>query len=161
MTRRSDIGTAVIGSGFIGTVHIEALRRIGVRVVGLLDATPELGDRRARELGLPAAYESLDALLADPEVRVVHVTSPNELHHPQVKQILAAGRHVAEYSAVTHCYQRPRRREFPGNLYAMIHRGTWEETQELFTLISSDTGLGGGHLLCSLREFKKPSPLGG
>jgi predicted dehydrogenase len=94
MQRRSEIGTAVIGSGFIGTVHIEALRRIGVQVVGLLEASPELGARRARELGLPQSYDSLAALLADTEVQVVHVTSPNELHHPQVKAILAAGRHV-------------------------------------------------------------------
>ena len=94
VTRRSDIGTAVIGSGFIGTVHIEALRRIGVRVTGLLDASPELGERRAEEIGLPRAYASLDDLLADDAVQVVHVTSPNELHHPQVKQILGAGRHV-------------------------------------------------------------------
>jgi predicted dehydrogenase len=94
MTRRGDIGTAVIGSGFIGTVHIEALRRIGIRVVGLLEATPELGAARAAELGVPCAYASLAELLADDAVQVVHVTSPNELHHPQVKQILAAGRHV-------------------------------------------------------------------
>ena len=47
MTRRNDIGNAVIGSGFIGTVHIEALRRIGVNVVGLLEASPEIGARRA------------------------------------------------------------------------------------------------------------------
>ncbi len=94
MTRRSDIGTAVIGSGFIGTVHIEALRRIGVRVTGLLESSPELGARRAGELGLPRAYASLEGLLADDAVQVVHVTSPNELHHPQVRQILAAGRHV-------------------------------------------------------------------
>ncbi len=88
------IGTAVIGSGFIGTVHLEALRRIGVRVVGLLESSPELGARRAVELGYPKAYADLAELLADPEAAVVHVTSPNELHHPQVKQILAAGRHV-------------------------------------------------------------------
>jgi predicted dehydrogenase len=94
MTRRSDIGTAVIGSGFIGTVHIEALRRIGVQLTGLLEATPELGAARAAELGLPKAYASLPELLADDGVSVVHVTSPNELHHPQVRQILAAGRHV-------------------------------------------------------------------
>jgi len=94
MTRRSDIGTAVIGSGFIGTVHTEALRRIGVRVVGLLESSPELGSRRAAELGLPMAYASLDELLDDDAVQVVHVTSPNELHHPQVKRILTAGRHV-------------------------------------------------------------------
>jgi predicted dehydrogenase len=93
VTRRSEIATAVIGSGFIGTVHIEALRRIGVRVAGLLDASPELGARRAAELGLPKAYADLDELLAD-DVQVVHVTSPNELHHPQVKRIMAAGKHV-------------------------------------------------------------------
>ena len=94
MPRRSDIATAVIGSGFIGVVHIEALRRIGVRVAGLLDASPELGARRAQELGIPRAYADLPDLLADPDIDVVHVTSPNELHHPQAKAILAAGRHI-------------------------------------------------------------------
>ncbi len=94
MSHLSDIGTAIIGTGFIGTVHIEALRRIGVRVVGLLEATPELGATRAGELGLPRAYASLAEMLADDAVRAVHVTSPNELHHAQVAQILAAGRHV-------------------------------------------------------------------
>ncbi|HEU0242950.1 MAG TPA: Gfo/Idh/MocA family oxidoreductase [Candidatus Limnocylindrales bacterium] len=94
MARRSDISTAVIGSGFIGTVHIEALRRIGVRVAGLLESSPETGARRAAELGLPKAYASLDELRADRDVSVVHVTSPNELHHPQAKAILAAGKHI-------------------------------------------------------------------
>ena len=94
MTRRSEIATAVIGSGFIGTVHIEALRRIGVRVAGLLDASPELGARRAAELGLPQGLRGPGRAARGPSVQVVHVTSPNELHHPQVKRILAAGRHV-------------------------------------------------------------------
>ena len=94
MPRRTDIVTAVIGSGFIGIVHIEALRRIGVRVAGLLDASPELGARRAAEIGIPKAYADLDELLADPDVQVVHVTSPNELHHRQARAILAAGRHI-------------------------------------------------------------------
>ena len=54
MTHRSDIGAAVIGSGFIGTVHVEALRRIGVNVVGLLDAKAERGRKAlmARRLSL-------------------------------------------------------------------------------------------------------------
>jgi predicted dehydrogenase len=94
MERFSDIGAAVIGSGFIGTVHIENLRRLGVRVRGVLDVNPELGEQAARRLGLPKAYLTLEALLQDPEVDVVHVTSPNQFHYPQVKQILAAGRHV-------------------------------------------------------------------
>jgi predicted dehydrogenase len=94
MRRLSEIGAAVIGSGFIGTVHIEGLRRLGVPVRGLLGSSPERGARRAEALGLPRAYESLDQLLEDPAVEVVHVTSPNHLHTPQVEAILAAGRHV-------------------------------------------------------------------
>ena len=94
MRRISDIGAAVIGSGFIGTVHLEALRRIGVRVHGLLGSTPGRGAERARDLGIERAYVDLDDLLADPKIEVVHVTSPNDLHVPQVSRIIAAGRHV-------------------------------------------------------------------
>lgn len=93
MSGRSTISAAVIGTGFIGTVHIEALRRIGVRVAGILESSPDLGRRRAADLGIGKAYASLEDLLVD-DVQVVHVTSPNELHLPQVRQILAAGRHV-------------------------------------------------------------------
>jgi len=94
MRANRDIGAAVIGGGFIGTAHVEALRRLNVAVRGLLEQTPDLGSRRADELGLARAYASLDELLADPAVEVVHVASPNALHYPQVRQILQAGRHV-------------------------------------------------------------------
>jgi predicted dehydrogenase len=94
LTRRSDIGAAVIGSGFIGTVHVEALRRIGVRVTGVLGSSPERSSESAAALDVSRGYASLDELLADPDVHAVHVTSPNQLHHPQVLAILAAGRHV-------------------------------------------------------------------
>ncbi|HEY7794557.1 MAG TPA: Gfo/Idh/MocA family oxidoreductase [Gaiellaceae bacterium] len=85
------IGAAVVGTGFIGVVHVEALRRLGVEVVGVVGSTPE----RARlKPGLPEPYESFEAMLADERVRVVHLTTPNHLHHPQVKAVLAAGKHV-------------------------------------------------------------------
>ena len=87
-------GAAVIGTGFIGTVHVQALRRLGLRVAGVLGSSGARGAERARALGVGRAYGSLDELLEDPEAEVVHVTSPNHLHHPQVKAILAAGRHV-------------------------------------------------------------------
>lgn len=92
--RPNEIGAAVIGSGFIGTVHIEALRRLGVRVHGLLGSTPERAAARAADLGVERGYASLAELLGDDRVEVVHVTSPNHLHHPQVREILGAGRHV-------------------------------------------------------------------
>jgi predicted dehydrogenase len=95
MTRGiADIGAAVIGTGFIGTVHVEALRRIGVQVRGVLGSTAERGAARAATLGVAKAYASLDELLADPGVDVVHVTSPNDLHVAQSAAVLAAGRHV-------------------------------------------------------------------
>ena len=94
MARRSEIGAAVIGSGFIGTVHVEALRRIGVHVTGVLGSTADRSTESAAALDVPRGYASLDDLLGDPAVRVVHVTSPNQLHHRQAKAILAAGRHV-------------------------------------------------------------------
>lgn len=87
-------GAAVIGTGFIGTVHIEALRRLGIPVVGVLGADPGRTAARAKALGVPRAYADLTELLQDPAVQVVHVTSPNHAHCAQVKQILAASRHV-------------------------------------------------------------------
>jgi predicted dehydrogenase len=94
MRRIADVGAAVIGTGFIGTVHVEALRRIGVQVHGVLGSSPERGAARAATLGVARAYDSFDELLADPAVEVVHVTSPNDLHLPHAKAALAAGRHV-------------------------------------------------------------------
>ncbi|HET7169941.1 MAG TPA: Gfo/Idh/MocA family oxidoreductase [Candidatus Limnocylindrales bacterium] len=94
MKRIADVGAAVIGTGFIGTVHVEALRRIGVRVTGVLGSSPERGQARAEALGVERAYGSLDELLADPEVEVVHVTSPNDLHVAQARAALEAGKHV-------------------------------------------------------------------
>lgn len=88
------IGAAVIGTGFIGAVHIEALRRLGVDVCGVLGSSPARGAERARALGVGHVYRSLDEVLNDPRVKVVHVTSPNKAHYPQVMQILGAGRHV-------------------------------------------------------------------
>jgi predicted dehydrogenase len=90
----SEIGAAVIGGGFIGTVHVEALRRLGVHVHGLLASSPERSADRARQLGVEQGYGSLEEMLGDDRVEVVHVTSPNHLHHPQVQRILESGRHV-------------------------------------------------------------------
>jgi len=90
----SEVGAAVVGSGFIGTVHIDALRRLGVRIHGILGSTPERGARRAEALGIPRAYGSLQELLDDDRVEVVHVTSPNHLHHAHASAILRAGRHI-------------------------------------------------------------------
>jgi predicted dehydrogenase len=88
-----DITAAVIGAGFIGPVHVEGLRRAGVRVKGIAGISADEATRAAATLGLPHAYPSVDALLADPEVKSVHVASPNRLHHDHVLAVLKAGKH--------------------------------------------------------------------
>ncbi|HEV3101830.1 MAG TPA: Gfo/Idh/MocA family oxidoreductase [Candidatus Dormibacteraeota bacterium] len=91
---RSELGAAVIGTGFIGAVHVDALRRLGIQVHGVVGSSAGRGAERARAAGLPPAYESMEAMLADERVDVVHVTSPNHLHHAHAKAALEAGKHV-------------------------------------------------------------------
>ena len=89
-----DIKAAVVGTGFIGVVHVEALRRLGVEVTGIVGSTPERAAEKARAAALPDPYPSFEAMLEDPAVDVVHLTTPNHLHYPQVRDTLAAGKHV-------------------------------------------------------------------
>jgi predicted dehydrogenase len=88
------LGSAVVGTGFIGPVHIEALRRLGIPILGVLGASPEKSRLFAESLGIPRAYASYDELLADPNVHTVHLASPNRLHYDQSRRALAAGKHV-------------------------------------------------------------------
>src|SRR4051794_33134886 len=87
-------GVALIGGGFIGPVHAEALRRIGVTVVGLLGSSPGRGRPLAGRLGIGRVYTDLDDLLGDPAVGAVHVASPNACHFAQARAALLAGKHV-------------------------------------------------------------------
>ncbi len=79
----------VVGTGFIGAVHVEALLRLGVDVC-VVGSTPE----RAAAKNLAPVRASYEELLADDSIDIVHLTTPNDLHYPQVKQALAAGKHV-------------------------------------------------------------------
>jgi predicted dehydrogenase len=86
----SELSAGVVGTGFIGVVHVDALRRLGVEVAGVVGSSPE----RAAAKAIAPVYDSYEALLAAEHVDVVHLTTPNHLHHPQVKQALEAGKHV-------------------------------------------------------------------
>jgi predicted dehydrogenase len=85
---------AIIGLGFVGKAHLEALRRLGIPVRGILGSSPERTQETARELGIERAYSSLEELVADPELKAVHVCSPNHVHFDQSKTALEAGKHV-------------------------------------------------------------------
>ncbi len=84
----------IIGTGFIGPAHIEALKRLGVQVAAIVD-----NDRAqvvADKWGVPHAITDLDhrKLVTHPEVDVVHIASPNKLHAQHAADALKAGKHV-------------------------------------------------------------------
>lgn len=85
---------AIAGLGFVGRAHLDALRRLGIPVQGVLGSSPERAKLQAESLGLPRAYASLEELAGDPSVHVVHLCTPNHLHFQEASQLLRAGKHV-------------------------------------------------------------------
>lgn len=85
----------VIGTGFIGPVHIENLRRLGVQVTAICGSTRS-ARATAGKWGIPEVYGDYDyrAMYRSPNVDVVHITSPNKVHVEQSLAALAAGKHV-------------------------------------------------------------------
>lgn len=91
---KHELQVGVVGTGFIGPAHIEALRRLGISVKGVVGSSAERAASKATALRLDTVYASFEAMIADPDIHVVHITSPNHLHYPQVKAALLAGKHV-------------------------------------------------------------------
>ena len=85
---------AIVGTGFMGPAHTEALRRLGINVAGILGSSAEKSRHAAEALSIPKAYDDYDELLADQAIQAVHITSPNRYHFEQASQALKAGKHV-------------------------------------------------------------------
>jgi predicted dehydrogenase len=90
----TDLRASVVGTGFIGVVHVDALRRLGVDVVGVVGSSPERARAKTGPVPLPEPYETFEAMLGDDRVDVVHLTTPNQLHYEQARATLEAGKHV-------------------------------------------------------------------
>lgn len=89
------IQVGIIGTGFIGPAHIEALRRVGdIEVVALCDSDLAQAQRKAQQLNVAHAYGQVEALLAHPGLQVVHNCTPNHLHAEINRQVLRAGLHL-------------------------------------------------------------------
>ncbi|HZQ23927.1 MAG TPA: Gfo/Idh/MocA family oxidoreductase [Terriglobales bacterium] len=85
---------AVVGMGFVGRSHLDALRRLAIPVAGTLGSTPERTHETADAHQLQRAYTSIDELAADSAVDVVHLCTPNHLHFEQADVLLNSGKHV-------------------------------------------------------------------
>jgi predicted dehydrogenase len=89
------IKVGVIGTGFIGPAHIEALRRLGtVNVAALADVDEQTARAKAAALGIERYYGDYRGMLADDTIEAVHICTPNNLHYTMSKEAIEAGKHV-------------------------------------------------------------------
>lgn len=87
-------GAAVIGTGFMGRTHVEALRRAGVRLAGILGSRPEKSKRAAADWSVPRGYANFEEVLSDPEATALHIATPNRFHFEMASAALERGKHV-------------------------------------------------------------------
>ena len=89
------IGMGLVGPGFVAAHHIDAVRRLGdVEVVAIAGSSQQSAEKKAREYKVDRAYGDYRELIADPDIAVIHNTTPNYLHLPVTMAALAAGKHV-------------------------------------------------------------------
>ena len=87
--------TAIIGAGFMGRTHLEALRRLGpVSVEAVAAASVEEARALASPFGIARAEADYRPILADPSIDAVHICTPNALHFEVASAALAADKHV-------------------------------------------------------------------
>ena len=85
----------IVGMGFIGISHVDAIRRIScVELIAVADANYDLAKRKATEYNIPKCYGSIEELIDDSEIQIIHNCTPNNLHLSVNKQIIEAGKHI-------------------------------------------------------------------
>jgi predicted dehydrogenase len=86
---------ALIGTGFMGKVHAENLRRLGtVEIVALAGSQNERARQFGKSIGVNRTTGNYQELLEDPSIDAVHVLTPNVLHYAICRAALQAGKHV-------------------------------------------------------------------
>ncbi len=96
------IGIGLIGTGFMGKTHALAYRTAHAvmgdvpeaRLVLLCDTPLDRAETMAAQFGFSRATDDWRALVVDPEIEIVCVTTPNALHRDMALAAIAAGKHV-------------------------------------------------------------------
>lgn len=90
----SKLGVAIVGTGMIGEVHRRAAILAGAVVRGVSASSPDRARDVASAWDVARAYRDIEEVVADPQVQVVHVCTPNHLHRAMAQAALEAGKHV-------------------------------------------------------------------
>src|SRR5256885_14780898 len=89
------IRTAILGTGFMGRVHLEAVQRVeSVEAAGIFGRNPEATARLAAGFSVPKSTSDYREVLRDPAIDAVHICTPNAQHFATAKEALEAGKHV-------------------------------------------------------------------
>ena len=89
------IRCGIVGFGFMGPQHAEAIKRLGfVDVAAVCSTTPEVAREKAARLGISKVYANYEDLLDDPDIDVVDIVTPTRLHHPIAMAALSRGKHL-------------------------------------------------------------------
>ena len=92
----------IIGMGYIGVSHVEAIRRLGnLELVAVADTNIELAESKAGEFHIPKVYKTMDELIADPTIDVIHNCTPNFLHFEVNTKAIEAGKHIFSEKPLT------------------------------------------------------------
>jgi predicted dehydrogenase len=87
--------TAIIGTGFMGRVHLEAVRRLEhVEVAAIVGRNLEAARRLGEGFSVPTITSDYNEILRDPKIDAVHICTPNAQHFPMAKAAMEAGKHV-------------------------------------------------------------------
>ena len=80
------IRTAIVGTGFMGRVHLEAVRRTeGVEVAAIVGRTEDAAQRLGAGFGVPLMKADYREVLRDRTIDAVHVCTPNAQHYSMTK----------------------------------------------------------------------------
>ncbi len=89
------IKTAIVGTGFMGKVHAENVRRLGnVEIAAVVGSRPETARKFAENFLIPIATDKLDEVLANKDIAAVHICTPNVDHFPMSLAAINAGKAV-------------------------------------------------------------------
>src|SRR5271170_2797395 len=87
--------TALIGTGFMGQVHAENLRRLGnIEIAAVAGSDAEKAREFGQRIGVERAAGDYQDLIEDPSIDALHVLTPNALHHRMCRGALLGGKHV-------------------------------------------------------------------
>jgi len=120
------IKVGIIGMGYIGESHIEAVRRIGLcELYAIADTNAELAKAKAEYYGVEKCYNTVDEILADPDIGAVHNCTPNFLHLEINKKIIKSGKHLLSEKPLCATYAEAKelvdlKKDYP-NTAAMVN----------------------------------------